>query len=181
MKKLLGVIAVGLLAATPSIATAQLHTGVSLAGGLAAPSGALGNNYKSGYDLALGLNVGAPLVPFGLRLEGAYNTFDFKSPSVGTTGNRNIVSGTANGTFGFGLPYLIGGVGYYSTRTTTTSATTTINSDRQSAMGMNGGVGLRFPLGVISTFAEVRYHKMLGDAATGMDASYVPITFGINF
>jgi hypothetical protein len=33
----------------------------------------------------------------------------------------------------------------------------------------------------MSTFVEARYHKMLGDAAKGADASYIPITFGIEF
>jgi hypothetical protein len=48
-------------------------------------------------------------------------------------------------------------------------------------MGFNIGAGVRFPLGVMSTFVEARYHKMTGDKAKSADTSYLPITFGIQF
>lgn len=191
--KLLAVLVAGSIAAAPMAASAQISTGFSIAGGLALPSGEFSNGgadvsaVKSGYNLAAGMNVGVPLLPVGLRLEAAYNAFDFKNLPAGSSGSQNIISGTVNGTFGLGLPYVIGGIGYYSTKAKASSGTTTLNSDRANAIGLNGGVGLRFPLGLISTFAEIRYHKMMGSSNANTanlppaNVSYIPITFGINF
>jgi hypothetical protein len=177
-RRLLAVLVASALAAAPAALSAQLSTGVSIAGGLSLPQGDFGKGSESGYNGALGLNIGAPLLPIGFRLEGAYNGFKVKQ--TGYTGDSRIISGTANATLGLGLPYLIGGLGYYSGKTTLTGGVLA-GSTTQSSMGFNVGGGLRFPLGVMSTFVEARYHKMLGDAAKGADASYVPITFGIQF
>lgn len=180
-RKLLAVLALSLIAATPSIAAAQMSTSFSLAGGIALPRGDGSDQINNGYNVAAGLNIGVPLMPVGVRLEGAYNSFDAKGNTSTNSASANIISATVNGTFGLGLPYLIGGLGYYSSGGSGTLAGTTVKVDRQNAVGFNGGVGLRFPLGVISTFAEVRYHKMMGDKNNGGDLSYIPITFGINF
>lgn len=178
-RRLLAVLAIGALSLIP--ARAQAQVGFSIAGGLSLPQGDLGSSYKSGYNVAAGLNLSMPLMPVGFRLEGAYNAFDAKGSTSGNSATANIASGTVNATFGLGLPYLIGGVGYYSAGGSATFSGTTTTATRESAMGVNGGVGMRFPLGALSTFAEVRYHKMLGDKAKGMDQAYIPITFGISF
>ena len=180
-RKLLAMLAVGVLAAAPCTAAAQISTGVSLAGGLAMPSGKFGDGYESGYNGALGLNIGVPLLPVGVRIEGAYNGFEAKNEPTGTSASANIMSGTVNGTFGLGLPYLIGGLGYYRLQGKNTGLTGTTVTTTENAMGLNGGVGMTFPLGLLSTFAEIRYHKMMGDAAKGTDRAYIPITFGIKF
>jgi hypothetical protein len=180
-KKLLTVLAVGLLAAAPSIASAQIGTSISLAAGLALPSGEGSDQVNSGYNVAAGLNIGVPLLPVGVRLEGAYNAFESKGNTSTNSSSTNIFSATANGTFGLGLPYVIGGLGYYSAGGSAKVGGTDVKFDRENAVGINGGVGVRFPLGVISTFAEIRYHKMLGDKNKGGDLAYIPITFGINF
>ena len=152
-------------------------------------TGVNGSGFKAdnGYNLAAGLNIGVPLLPVGVRLEGAYNSFNFAGLPTGVSASQNIISGTVNGTVGLGLPYLIGGLGYYSSKASATGGGTTNSTDRANAFGLNGGVGLRFPLGVISTFAEIRYHKMMGgDNANTTNSpaanlAYIPITFGINF
>jgi hypothetical protein len=192
-KKLLTVLAVGLLAAAPSMASAQISTSISLAGGLSMPSGDfesgknIGYGVKSGYNLAAGLNIGVPLLPVGVRAEVGYNSFDVKNLGPGETATQNITSATVNGTFGLGLPYVIGGLGYYSTKGQAKDASGTFNTERENTLGFNAGVGLRFPLGVISTFAEIRYHKMMGNDNAlsankpAANVAYIPITFGINF
>ncbi|MDB4887763.1 MAG: hypothetical protein JWN79_3201 [Gemmatimonadetes bacterium] len=191
-RKLLTALAVALLAA-PAALSAQIHTGLSIAGGIALPTGdfkdGTANGYKvdNGYNLAAGLNVGVPLLPIGLRIEGAYNRFGISGLPTGVTGNQDIISGTVNGTFGLGLPYIIGGVGYYSSKASVSGTGASNSSDRTNAGGVNGGIGLRFPLGLISTFAEIRYHKMLGgdnmnsSTKVAANSAYIPITFGINF
>jgi len=191
--KLLAVLIAGGVAAAPAAASAQISTSFSIAGGLSVPSGEFGGGsatvdaVKTGYNLAAGLNIGVPLLPVGVRLEAAFNDFEYKNLAPGTSGSQSIISGTVNGTFGLGLPYVIGGIGYYSTKAKASGGGTTLTSERDNAAGVNGGVGIRFPLGLISTFAEIRYHKMLGsDNASSStkpaaNVSYIPITFGINF
>ncbi|MDB4899163.1 MAG: hypothetical protein JWN53_971, partial [Gemmatimonadetes bacterium] len=73
-------------------------------------------------------------------------------------------------------PYLIGGVGAYNVKADFGNNGTNGNNSQTEA-GFNVGGGIRFPLGLLSTFLEARYHKTLGDSNT----QYVPITFGINF
>ena len=68
-------------------------------------------------------------------------------------------------------PYVIGGVGMYNGKVNGATESTT-------DMGLNGGVGLRFSLGGLSTFGEVRYHHVF---AEGTAYNYVPLTFGIEF
>lgn len=171
-RRLLSVFFVSSLFVAPALLSAQLSTGISLAAGLSVPTGDFADAFSSGYNGAVALNVGAPLLPVGFRLEGAYNGFSGKS---GVNADARIVSGTANATFGLGLPYLIGGVGYYNEHSKS-NGTVSVSST-ESAVGFNVGAGLRFPLGVMSTFVEARYHKVGGD----VDTAYIPITFGIQF
>jgi hypothetical protein len=179
-RRLLTLLVVGAIAAAPSAASAQLSTSLSIAGGLSAPMSPLKDNTDAGYNVAAGLNLGAPLIPVGVRLEVGYNSFNFKKAFL-ADGNVHILSGTANAVLSLGptgaSPYLIGGVGMYNRNASGTGVT----SSGKTVGGVNGGAGFRFPLGVMSTFVEARYHKMLGNKADGTDYSYVPVTFGISF
>jgi hypothetical protein len=161
-----------MLAAAPVAAHAQ---SLVVAGGLAMPTGNMGNSTQSGYNAALGLGIGAPLMPVGIRLEAGLNGFNFKN---NVAGDFRVVSGTANATFSLGAPYLIGGLGYYNARQKTTIVGTTTEVTH-SGMGLNAGAGLKFPLGMISPFVEARYHMMFGDQ--NKDVKFVPITFGVSF
>ena len=169
-KRLLAVLAAGLLAAAPTALSAQ---SISLAGGLSMPNGDLSNGTQSGYNGTLGFNFGAPLIPVGARLEGSINGFSAKGTS---SGSLRVLSGTANAIVGMGMPYLIGGVGYYNA--TVKSGVPAIADVTESGAGFNIGAGLSFPLPALSPFVEVRYHQMLGD---NDGIKFVPITFGIKF
>lgn len=179
-RRLLAVLLAGALATVPTALSAQLNTSFSLAGGLSAPVGDLADRVDAGYNLAGALSFGAPLVPVGVRLEVGYNGYNGKTGIVSYTDTK-IISGTANVTLALGptsaSPYLIGGVGAYNRRY---SAAANTGSDRTSG-GFNVGGGFRFPLGLISTFVEARYHQMLGNSTDGTNFRYVPVTFGINF
>lgn len=170
-RRLFAVLAAGLLAAAPAALRAQ---SISLAGGLALPTGDLNNSEQSGYTATLGLNFGAPLVPVGARLEGSINGFDHKN---NVAGNLRVMSATANAIFNLGMPYIIGGLGYYNARVQVTSLGVTSETTRD-GVGLNIGGGVRFPLGTLSPFAEVRYHQMLGN---NDGIKFIPITFGIQF
>jgi hypothetical protein len=173
-RNLLAVLTVGLLVAAPVASHAQ-STALVVSGGLSMPTGTMGDATQSGYNAAVGLSVGMPLVPVGARFEAGLNGFNFKN---NVSGNFRVVSGTANAIFSLGMPYVIGGIGYYSARQTTTLAGVSSEVTHNS-MGYNAGVGMKFPLGMLSPFVEARYHQMLGDA--NKDVHFVPITFGVSF
>jgi hypothetical protein len=161
-----------------SAAPAHGQLSFSLAAGLNAPVGTLGDLTDIGYNAAAGLNVGAPLLPVGLRFEGAYNGLQIKNSG----GDVRIISGTANAIFNVGTtkdaPYLITGLGVYNRRLTVNP----FGSSRdKTVVGINGGGGLRFPLVGITTFLEARYHVMLGDKNDAANYQFIPITFGIVF
>jgi len=170
-RRLLAVLAAGLLAAAPSSLQAQ---SISIAGGLALPVSDVADSYQSGYNGTLGLNFGAPLIPVGARIEGSINGFNQKGSG---SGDLRVLSATANATFGLGMPYIIGGLGYYNARIKATVGTLT-GEQTESGAGINIGAGLSFPLPALSPFVEVRYHQMLGDNDS---IKFVPITFGIKF
>ncbi|MEP6999954.1 MAG: hypothetical protein ABI969_05720 [bacterium] len=175
-QRLLVIAITAALAAVPTAARAQVS--FLVAGGLNAPVGRLGDITDLGYNVTAGLNFGAPVVPIGVRLEGAYNGLGYK----GGGGDIRIISGTANAVFNLGTtreaPYLIGGVGAYN-RSSGSSAVG--YGGGKTAIGLNGGAGLRFPLNRFTTFFEARYHVMLGNAADGTNYQFIPITFGIAF
>ena len=163
-----------------AIATAPAHAqaSLSLAGGLSAPVGTLGDLTDVGYNVAVGLNVGASLLPVGLKFEGAYNGFRVKNGA----GDVRILSGTANAVFNVGRtsnsPYLIAGLGAYNRRLSIDPFGSTRD---KTAIGLNGGGGLRFPLVGLTTFFEARYHVLLGDSNDAANYQFIPITFGILF
>jgi hypothetical protein len=173
-RNLLAVLTAGVLAAAPVALQAQ-STSLVVSGGLAMPTGNMGTSTQSGYNAAVGLSIGAPLVPVGARLEAGLNGFNFKN---NVAGDFRVMSGTANAIFSLGAPYIIGGVGYYSARVKTTNLGVTTETTN-SGMGLNAGAGLKFPLGMLSPFVEARYHMMLGDQ--NKDVKFVPITFGVSF
>ncbi len=164
------------LVVTATTADAQWSLGV--AGGINAPVSTLGDLTDLGYNAAVSLNLGAQVLPVGLKFEGAYNGLQIKNGG----GDVRIISGTANAVFNVGkakdAPYLIGGLGAYNRR---------VNLDRvgstgdQTVLGINGGGGLRFALSGLTTFFEARYHVMLGNANDGSNYQFIPITFGIVF
>jgi hypothetical protein len=170
-RRLITLLAIGLLAAMPARGTAQ---SISLAGGLGMPTGAMADAEQSGYNGTLGFNFGAPLIPVGARLEGSINGFNHKN---NVNGDFRVMSGTANVIVGMGMPYIIGGMGYYNARYKQTVSTLT-SAQTVSGAGFNIGAGFSLPLPSLSPFVEVRYHQMLGDNDS---VKFVPITFGIKF
>ncbi|MEO7455279.1 MAG: outer membrane beta-barrel protein [Gemmatimonadaceae bacterium] len=171
IRRLLAVATLATLSLGPAAARAQ--TAVSITGGLSAPVSTLGDATDLGYHVGAGLNFGTSNLPVGLRFEGGYDGFGIK----GFSGDVRIISGTANAVFNIGTardaPYLIGGLGAYNRKVT--------NGEGRTALGVNAGGGLRFPLSGLTTFFEARYHVMLGDDSSGLNYQFIPITFGIMF
>ena len=163
------------------LAAAHAQMGFGAAAGLSAPLGDFGKGVDAGYHVTGIVTFSAPLAPVGLRVEGSFNEFNFKS-SPAITGKTRIVSGTANAVFsspGIIGPYLIGGLGIYHSSATCTGCNTT-----SSKVGFNGGGGLKFGLAGFSAFLEARYHYVPSGTTAGVSTSatqYIPISFGITF
>ncbi|MEP6992567.1 MAG: hypothetical protein ABJA80_16655 [bacterium] len=175
-RRLFAVAVAAVLASVPGAARAQRSFVVS--GGLNAPVGRLGDVTDLGYHVAAGLNLGAPIVPVGARLELGYSGLGYKAGG----GDVRIISGTANAIFNLGptndAPYLIAGVGAYNR---SSGSSNFGYGSGATVAGINGGAGLRFPLSGLSTFFEARYHIMLGNANEDTNYQFIPITFGIAF
>jgi|SRR5690606_10404305 len=179
MTRFLGVLA-GLSIATMvagSTADAQMVDNarpvtIGLAGGLSMPLGDFGDSFKSGYNVTGSIGFRPAAIPFGIRAEVGYQSFDADGFDI----TLSTLYGTANAVFNLGAggtgiaPYVIGGVGMYNVDADM--------GDSETEFGFNGGAGLRFALSGFNTFLEARYHHVLteGDAMT-----FVPITFGVEF
>lgn len=158
---------------------AQRSTHIALGGGIAIPVGKLGTGYNSGPQGLVSLVTGAPDSPLGLRLDYSYNGFrgDVTSGDVrgpGTHINSVIGSLVLTARAGAFKPYALAGAGWYPYRE---AGETT----RTNAFGLNGGLGLGFPLpySQIAGFIEARYHA--ASASNHADRRFVPITLGVIF
>ena len=178
---------------------------LSLSGGAAMPLGDLGDFAGTGLAFGGSAEFGAGTLPFVLRLDLAYNKFGQKEATVsdGTT-TFNVESDVSNFNVTFNAvmgasaaaqvrPYALGGIGFYNTTfdlAASGGGFSFSGDDSKGSFGLNGGAGIRFRMGTLSTFVEGRYHYVMDgviDAESDSDeieykgASYFPIVFGISF
>ena len=184
-RRLLAALAAGALLTLPTAARAQGSASILVSGGLSVPMSDLSDYSNSGYNINLGLAFGAPFLPVAARIEGGFSSFDGKNNAIdGTAGGTTtrIASATANAVLNLGptgaAPYLIGGLGIYNRRF---SSSITEATNNKTSAGVNIGGGIRFPLGGISTFLEARYHVMLGNQEEATNLQFIPISFGVQF
>ena len=171
-------IAAGLAVAAPNArAQTSMLSGfqIGAAGGVAFPTGDLGDISNTGYNVSVMVGVKPALLPVGVRLEAAYNQFGLE----GVDGNVNIPSFTGNLTFALPMagfsPYAIGGAGLYRTNVDQTG----VESEGKNRFGFNVGGGIKIPLSTsFETFVEARYNRVNTDNG---NLSFVPITVGIMF
>ncbi|HEV2670772.1 MAG TPA: outer membrane beta-barrel protein, partial [Gemmatimonadales bacterium] len=93
-------------------------------------------------------------------------------------GNTKVLGGMANLVYPISMqgsvrPYLIGGLGYNSTKVTTSGV-----SESKGAVGFGGGAGLQFALSSANLYLEGRYLTHKANDAT---FSQVPVTLGLSF
>jgi hypothetical protein len=154
------------------LATSAVHAqaSFSVAIGAAVPMGDAADALDMGYNATVGVGIKPPLAPLGLRFEGFFNSFEFKSP---IDASFRIMGVTANGTYTL-MPqlYAIGGVGMYNGKASTSGSSS--NTD----FGINVGAGFNIPLTGFGTFVEARYHHVMSD---GSSTQFIPITVGIRF
>lgn len=172
------------LSASASVSHAQSPMTFGIAAGATIPTGDLGDGGNTGFHGLVTLGAMPAMVPFGVRIDGMYNSLT-ADDAEGFTGQKARILGlTANGVFSVpGMmvtaPYLIGGLGYYNTKFTSDQ----LDLDGEGNFGLNVGIGARFNLSGFSTFAEIRYHNIF-DGDDDLDignTAFIPLTFGIMF
>ncbi|HEX6808325.1 MAG TPA: outer membrane beta-barrel protein [Gemmatimonadaceae bacterium] len=165
--------------------------GVGLVGGTSSPAGRLSDLANSGWHAGAFIELNLPVVPVGFRLEGAWHQFHDK-PFAGTTGTTGarIVAITLNATYAvlplpIVKPYVIGGVGEYSVRTTSPAPlppSQGVRSDFQTTtetkFGINVGAGVRVQVASFAVFVEARWHDI---NTSGSNAQMIPVSIGLRF
>jgi opacity protein-like surface antigen len=151
-----------------SAGDADAQVRLSLAGGPSFPLGS-DNHLEMGYHAQLGAELGVPLLPFGVRVDGAFNRFNEDH------GHYDVLAGTANAILrvpmiGFS-PYLIGGVGMYGAKDEAHG------NERETNFGFNVGAGANFALPGLGIFVEARLHNPTG----GEQIRFVPVSLGFRF
>jgi hypothetical protein len=160
-----------------AVLPAQRPVSLSLAAGISSPNGDLDRAADVGWHALAAINVTSLMLPLGLRLEAAYNSF-------GTSGDPSadelrVLSLTGNLTYRLPMtnsplsPYLIGGMGAYRT-----DCDSDAGCDGDVSFGWNAGLGTKLYLLGFRSFLEARYQSTTrGD----VNVKYFPITFGITF
>lgn len=167
---LTGVALAAVLTVSAQSAEAQRPVSIGVAAGLSAPIGDFADSYKMGWNATGSLGFNFPASAVGVRFEGFYNSFEGEDLNP----TARIAGATANVLYHLGgqsvRPYVIGGVGAYNTKVS--------GFDGETDFGINAGLGLKFGLGTLTTFAEARLHTVAIDPE---DIQFIPVTFGIEF
>ena len=152
-------------------AQTALHFGV--AAGAAIPVSDMRTFLNTGFNGTVSVGLNPTLIPLGIRIDGAYNQFGFKS-SIGG-GNLHYTSVTGNLVYKIPgasfSPYAIGGAGWY-------NGGASGGGGSSNDFGFNLGGGISMALSGFDTFVEARFNQV---QTAGSPARYVPITFGVMF
>ena len=167
-------LAAALVAAPASAQVVKpLHFGI--AGGATMPMGDVGDAVKMGYHAAGIVTFSLPAMPVALRADISYDRHSWKND---VEGNFNTIAATVNGQYtlpGVAVrPYIVAGLGMYRSAGTVGD----VDLDASNDLGINGGAGVRFNLGGLSTFAEARLHNVFTE---GEASRWVPVSFGFMF
>ena len=151
----------------PSMAEAQLPVSFGIAGGPTFSDDA----EDMGYHVGALMDINVPLFPVGFRVDGAMNQFNQAG------GKLRIFDVTANVMYTplptpLVKPYIIGGLGFYSSRITDSDELGTDN------MGINAGAGVKLNLLALKVFVDARYHHVF---TKGEATSFIPVSVGIMF
>jgi hypothetical protein len=175
MRRWILAVCAGIACWATSLEAQQRPIFIGLAGGVSLPQGDLSDLVNTGWHALGTMGLSTLMQPLGLRLDVAYNRFDFSDGD----GHQAVGSATLNGTYRLPMtnspmsPYLISGLGAY--RTNCSPGTV---CDPTTKFGWNVGLGTKlFALGFRS-FVEARYHRTKsGDS----HLNYFPLTLGVMF
>lgn len=144
--------------------------------GFAVPVGSFGDAVNTGIDLMGAFEVWPDeTMPVGFRGEIGYSNFGFNGGGGSATSLRFIADAewqvpmvASNWE-----PYFLGGLGLYSI--TATASTSTF------AFGFNLGGGIRYRIGAIAPFFELRYQIPLSGPGGLSSAQFFPFQFGVRY
>lgn len=158
--------------------TSGLHFGFE--GGVSYPQSDTKDFFDNGWNGGALLVWNPPVVPVGLRVDGAYHTLDAASGTG--SGSAKILAGTADVVVGFRAillkPYFFGGIGYYRLDFSDSTFPSTSGDNAQNETGWNGGAGVSISLRNIDLIVEARYHSI---GTSGSRFKFVPVSIGLVF
>jgi hypothetical protein len=168
------VAALALVAITATTAEAQMPIAFGVHGGVAIPTGDLGDGANMGYQIGGEIGFSPAMIPVGLRVDVDYTSFGAKEDGV----TFSTIGGTLNAMLNLpsaGIaPYVIGGVGLFKPRVS--GGGVTVSGDTE--FGFQAGAGLRFGLAGMGAGLEAKFVSIQGD---GGSWNYIPITLRILF
>ena len=157
--------------------TSGIHFGFE--GGVSYPQGDTKDFFDNGWNGGALLVWNPPVVPVGLRIDGAYHKLDARDDTA-STGSAKIFAGTADVVLGFRAillkPYVFGGIGYY--RLDFSDSELPSGDDTENETGWNGGAGVSISLRNIDLIIEARYHSI---GTEGDRFKFVPVSIGLVF
>ena len=174
MRRWIIAVCLGMATSVTPLDAQQRPIFIGLAGGVSLPQDDLSDGVNAGWHALGTIGLSTLMQPLGLRLDVAYNRFEFTD----VDGNQSVGSATLNATYRLPLtnspmsPYLISGLGAYRTECSLAAG-----CDASTKFGWNVGLGTKLYVGFRS-FIEARYHRTRrGDASV----NYFPLTFGLMF
>jgi hypothetical protein len=177
---LYGTLAASLLLVGASTADAQFASPIrfNVNAGASIPVGDLADDEQGaaelGFHLGAGLEFRPPLMPVGLRFDGAYDRMgiqDFDAAwSIWSLTANAVVSPMASPL------YFIGGIGFYGWDITGDDVV--VDVDSETDFGFNLGAGFSLPLTGFSAFIEGRWNYINTEDES---LQFIPIVFGIRF
>lgn len=171
----------GVVASTAPL-RAQSPLSVGVGGGVSLPEGEIDDNVNAGWHALVTAELASPMHPWGLRLDVAYNRFEFseqQEAALGGEGHQTAGSATFN--ILYRMPkvtwpiqaYVLLGLGAYHTECSLGPG-----CDSRVRYGWNYGLGAKFYFLGLENFLEIRGHRTKSQSE---DVHYFPVTFGIMF
>jgi len=165
--------------AAPAVAQRAEFT---VGGGLSLPLSDFGDAASTGWHGLAGVSFTPSSFPLGIQVDGMFQRFGVDDLPDDFDANFQIIQGTANAVYKFNTaeqtkvrPYLIGGVGLYSSKATGDDV---IDDSSETDFGINAGAGFDFRLGAVGAFVEGRFHNVFSDPD---NTNFIPITVGVRF
>jgi opacity protein-like surface antigen len=151
----------------------------SVAAGASMPMGDYGDAVNMGFHAQGSAEIAPKGMPVSWRADLLWNRHGGKEDVLGPDASSSTLGLNVNAVYGIqtksaARPYLIGGLGMYRSSGEIDGESIDATTD----FGFNAGAGVRFNLGTIRSFAEVRMHNVMTE---GEATRVVPITFGLVF
>jgi hypothetical protein len=171
-------------AALSSPLSAQVRTtSFGIAAGASLPMGDIADGAETGFNVTGSLYIRpARFANLGFRGDIALDQFGLKNIDDSSIRSLGFV---LNGMYNIPVsassvrPYGLLGVGFFSTKTSIATGSTTISAS-DSNLGYQAGAGLSFQLSGFATFLEAKYVKVMTEGDNNSTA-FVPLTFGVRF